>query len=117
MFSPTSTNVTVMFPSGAGVEVRQTEETMMTTVLLPEEFKNTSLGLLGNMNGDAKDDLVFKDGQLVQNISNPEEIFRFGASCKKSLDYILVFKTFTQKFKQKQSLIQHLLTATILAMF
>ncbi|XP_072228345.1 sushi domain-containing protein 2-like [Leuresthes tenuis] len=80
VFSPTSTNVTVMFPSGAGVEVRLTEETMMTTVLLPEEFKETSLGLLGNMNGDAKDDLVFKDGQLVQNISDPEELFRFGAS-------------------------------------
>ncbi|KAM4528244.1 sushi domain-containing protein 2-like [Odontesthes bonariensis] len=80
VFSPTSTNVTVMFPSGAGVEVRRTEETMMTTVLLPEGFKETSLGLLGNMNGDAKDDLVFKDGQLVQNISDPEELFRFGAS-------------------------------------
>ncbi|XP_035989785.1 sushi domain-containing protein 2 [Fundulus heteroclitus] len=80
VFSPTSTNVTVMFPSGAGVEVRRRGETMTTTVLLPEEFKDSTLGLLGKMNGDAKDDLALSDGTLVQNHSNPEELFNFGAS-------------------------------------
>ncbi|XP_042364941.1 sushi domain-containing protein 2-like [Plectropomus leopardus] len=80
VFSPTSTNVTVMFLSGAGVEVRLREGTMTTTVLLPEEFHSSTLGLLGKMNGDAKDDLVLSDGQFVQNHSNPEEVFRFGAS-------------------------------------
>ncbi|XP_035986604.1 sushi domain-containing protein 2-like [Fundulus heteroclitus] len=80
VFSPTSTNVTVMFPSGAGVEVRRRGETMTTTVLLPEEFKDSTLGLLGKMNGDAKDDLTLSDGTLVQNHSNPEELFNFGAS-------------------------------------
>ncbi|XP_068562215.1 sushi domain-containing protein 2-like [Cebidichthys violaceus] len=79
VFSPTSTNVTVMFPSGAGVEVRLREGTMTTTVLLPEEFKNSTLGLLGKMNGDAKDDLV-SNGELVRNLTNPEEVFSFGAS-------------------------------------
>ncbi|KAL4004587.1 protocadherin gamma subfamily A [Sarotherodon galilaeus] len=80
LFSPTSTNVTVMFPSGAGVEVRQREGTMTTTVLLPEDFKDTTLGLLGKMNGDAKDDLAFSNGSIVQDSSNPEELFSFGAS-------------------------------------
>ncbi|MEQ2193861.1 hypothetical protein XENOCAPTIV_016311 [Xenoophorus captivus] len=80
VFSPTSTNVTIMFPSGAGVEVRHRGETMTTTVLLPEEFKDSTLGLLGKMNGDAKDDLALSNGQLVQNHSNPEELFNFGAS-------------------------------------
>lgn len=82
VFSPTPENVTVMFPSGAGVEVRLREGTMTTTVLLPEEFKGLTQGLLGNVNGDATDDLVLSDGQLVGNVSNPEEVFRFGASCK-----------------------------------
>lgn len=72
-----------MFPTGAGVEVRLREGTMTTTVLLPEEFRDTTLGLLGKMNGDAKDDLVLSNGELVQNHSNPEELFSFGASCKK----------------------------------
>lgn len=82
MFSPTSSNVTVMFPSGAGVEVRQRGKTLTTTVLLPEEFGDSTQGLLGNINGDAKDDLALSNGQLVQNQSNAEELFAFGASCK-----------------------------------
>lgn len=85
VFSPTSTNVTVMFSTGAGVEVRLREGTMTITVLLPEEFKYSTLGLLGNMNGDASDNLVLSNGQLVENHTNPEELFNFGASCKKLL--------------------------------
>lgn len=84
MFSPTSANVTVMFPSGAGVEVRHRGETMTTTILLPEEFKNSTLGLLGKMNGNAEDDLTLSNGELVLNYSKPEELFNFGASCKRS---------------------------------
>uniref|UniRef100_A0A4W6CR95 Sushi domain containing 2 n=1 Tax=Lates calcarifer TaxID=8187 RepID=A0A4W6CR95_LATCA len=80
VFSPTPTNVTVMFPSGAGVEVRLRGGTMTTTVLLPEEFTDSTLGLLGKMNGDATDDLVLSNGELVQNQSNPEELFSFGVS-------------------------------------
>ena len=57
---------------------------MTTTVLLPEDFKDSTLGLLGKMNGDARDDLILSDGQPVRNRSSPEELFSFGASCKKS---------------------------------
>lgn len=83
VFSPSPTNVTVMFRSGAGVEVRLREGTMTTTVLLPESFSNATSGLLGRMNGDPADDLTLSSGQVVQNQSNPEEVFSFGASCKK----------------------------------
>lgn len=82
MFSPIPENVTVMFPTGAGVEVRLREGTMTTTVLLPEEFMNSTVGLLGKMNDDPKDDLVDSDGQLVSNQSNAEEVFHFGGSCE-----------------------------------
>lgn len=82
VFSPTPTNVTVMFPSGAGVEVRERDGDLTTTVLLPEEFDNAILGLLGKMNGNAADDLVLSNGESVRNESNPEELFTFGASCK-----------------------------------
>ncbi|XP_041816334.1 sushi domain-containing protein 2-like [Chelmon rostratus] len=80
VFSPTPTNVTVMFPTGAGVEVRLRNRTMTTTVLLPTEFTNSTLGLLGKMNGDTSDDLSFSNGSRVQNYSNPDELFSFGAS-------------------------------------
>uniref|UniRef100_A0A3Q4B3U5 Uncharacterized protein n=1 Tax=Mola mola TaxID=94237 RepID=A0A3Q4B3U5_MOLML len=78
--SQLSVKFLMMFPTGAGVEVRLREETMTATVLLPEDFRNSTLGLLGKMNGDAKDDLVLSNGQLVQNHSNPEDLFSFGAS-------------------------------------
>ncbi|XP_056146411.1 sushi domain-containing protein 2-like [Lampris incognitus] len=80
VFSPSHKNVTVMFPTGAGVEVRLREGTMMTTVLLPEQFNGSTLGLLGIMNGRIEDDLVASDGQPVSNQSNPQELFRFGGS-------------------------------------
>lgn len=83
MFSPSPTNVTVMFRSGAGVEVRLREGTMTTTVLLPESFWNATTGLLGRLNGDPADDLTLSNGHVVQNQSNPEEVFSFGGSCKK----------------------------------
>ncbi|KAJ0057243.1 hypothetical protein NL108_002200, partial [Boleophthalmus pectinirostris] len=80
VFSPVSTNVTVMFPSGAGVEVRLRGDNMATTVLLPEDFYHKTQGLMGNLNNNAQDDLTLSNGQVVQNISNPEEVFSFGAS-------------------------------------
>ncbi|XP_072311564.1 sushi domain-containing protein 2-like [Eucyclogobius newberryi] len=80
VFSPSSTKVTVMFPSGTGVEVRLRGDNMATTVLLPEDFSHMTLGLMGKLNGNAQDDLTLENGQVVQNISNPEEVFSFGAS-------------------------------------
>lgn len=82
VFCPTPDNVTVMFPSGAGVEVRRREETMTTTVLLPGSFASETHGLLGIMNNNINDDLTFSDGQVVKDSGNPEEVFSFGASCK-----------------------------------
>ncbi|KAK0134625.1 Sushi domain-containing protein 2 [Merluccius polli] len=78
VFSPDSNNVTVMFPSGAGVELRLRQGTMTTTVLLPEEFHGNTLGLLGKMNGNPSDDLATPDGQVVSVHSSPQELFEFG---------------------------------------
>ncbi|KAL2100501.1 hypothetical protein ACEWY4_004895 [Coilia grayii] len=80
VFSPTPHNVTVMFPSGAGVELRRRGGMMAATVLLPEEFTDATTGLLGKMNGDPKDDLVSSTGQAVPDASNAEDVYTFGAS-------------------------------------
>ncbi|CAJ1070565.1 sushi domain-containing protein 2-like [Xyrichtys novacula] len=79
VFSPIPANVTVIFSSGAAVEVRLREGTMTTTVLLPHDFFNSTVGLLGQMNGDPADDLALSNGVLVQDPNNPEELFSFGA--------------------------------------
>ncbi|XP_030210701.1 sushi domain-containing protein 2 [Gadus morhua] len=79
VFSPNPNNVTVMFPSGAGVELRLIEGTVTTTVLLPEDFHGATLGMLGKMNGDPADDLTTPDGQTVSIQSTPQELFEFGS--------------------------------------
>ncbi|XP_015258358.1 PREDICTED: sushi domain-containing protein 2-like isoform X2 [Cyprinodon variegatus] len=80
VFAPCPQNVTVTFSSGAAVEVRLYEGTMIATVLLPVEFSNHTLGLLGQMNSDPSDDLMTQSGKVVSSAnSTPEEIFTFGA--------------------------------------
>ncbi|KAJ8415365.1 hypothetical protein AAFF_G00423450 [Aldrovandia affinis] len=80
VFSSVPQNVTVMFPTGAGVEVRARGGAMATSVLLPREFTNQTLGLLGRMNDDPDDDLVSSDGEVIpSDQSGAETILQFGA--------------------------------------
>uniref|UniRef100_A0A3Q2W0I2 Sushi domain containing 2 n=1 Tax=Haplochromis burtoni TaxID=8153 RepID=A0A3Q2W0I2_HAPBU len=81
VFSPSPGNVTVIFSSGVGVEVRLYEGTMAVTVLLPGEFYNHTQGLLGSMNSDLSDDLTIQLGEVISSAdATLEEIFTFGAS-------------------------------------
>lgn len=81
VFSSTVENVTVMFSSGAGVEVQVREGTMTTTVLLPLEFTNQTHGLLGTMNNKPEDDLISSDGQgFDASQSTPQDLFGFGST-------------------------------------
>lgn len=83
MFIPSPQNVTVMFLSGVGVEVRVHEGIMAVTVLLPSDFANHTQGLLGLMNSDPSDDLLTQRGEVIPSAAaTPEEIFNFGADCE-----------------------------------
>ncbi|XP_017307425.1 sushi domain-containing protein 2 isoform X2 [Ictalurus punctatus] len=79
VFSAVPQNVTVMFPSGAGLEIRGRGGVMTLTVLLPQEFKKKTQGLLGKMNDDPEDDLTSSDGTVVGGDSSAQDIFTFGA--------------------------------------
>ncbi|XP_069816831.1 sushi domain-containing protein 2 [Dendropsophus ebraccatus] len=79
IFSPITSNVTVMFPSGAGVEVRAVKGFLSVSILLPEIFLNKTQGLLGVMNGDREDDFTFRNGTQLPSSAEPEDIFSFGA--------------------------------------
>ncbi|XP_070689494.1 sushi domain-containing protein 2 [Pempheris klunzingeri] len=80
VFVPVPQIVTVMFLSGAGVEVCVREGTMAVTVLLPTEFTNHTQGLLGLMNSDPSDDLLTQLGEVISPANTtPGEIFTFGA--------------------------------------
>uniref|UniRef100_A0A8D0DEN9 Sushi domain containing 2 n=1 Tax=Sander lucioperca TaxID=283035 RepID=A0A8D0DEN9_SANLU len=80
VFAPSLQNVTVIFLSGAAMEVRVHEGAMAVTVLLPTEFTNHTQGLLGLMNSDPSDDLLTQLGEIISPAeATPEEIFTFGA--------------------------------------
>ncbi|XP_071339844.1 sushi domain-containing protein 2 isoform X2 [Trachinotus anak] len=80
VFVPSPDNVTVMFLSGAGVEVRVHEGVMAVTVLLPPEFANHTQGLLGRMNSDPTDDMLTQHGEVISSAdATPEKIFTSGA--------------------------------------
>ncbi|CAL8250158.1 unnamed protein product [Boreogadus saida] len=79
--SPCPENVTVMFASGVGLEVRGYQGLMTVTVLLPTAYTNHTHGLLGQMNSDLSDDLQTRLGQVLPSANaTPESIFSFGAS-------------------------------------
>ncbi|CAH2296000.1 sushi domain-containing 2 [Pelobates cultripes] len=79
LYSSINQNITVMFPSGAGVEIRGRGSVLSVTVLLPEEFMNQTHGLLGVMNNDPKDDFTFRNGTTLSLEASPEELFQLGA--------------------------------------
>ncbi|XP_061586545.1 sushi domain-containing protein 2 [Cololabis saira] len=80
VFAPGPQDVTVMFLSGVGVELRVHEGAMVATVLLPEDFSNRTTGLLGVMNSDPSDDLLTPCGEVVSSADTTmEELFTFGA--------------------------------------
>ncbi|XP_042369858.1 sushi domain-containing protein 2-like, partial [Plectropomus leopardus] len=87
VFAPGPHNVTVIFLSGVGVEVRVHDGAMAATVLLPAEFTNHTQGLLGLMNSDPSDDLLTQLGEVISLAdATAEEIFTFGAGWNISKD-------------------------------
>ncbi|XP_073808098.1 sushi domain-containing protein 2 isoform X2 [Danio rerio] len=79
VFSPKPSNVTVMFPSGAGLEVRTSAGVMTLTVLLPHDLQNHTFGLLGTMNDNPQDDLTSSDGTIIPSNSSAQDIFSYCA--------------------------------------
>lgn len=82
VFSPNPTNVTVMFPSGTGVEVRAGQGVMTLTVLLPHNLQNHTQGLLGTMNDDPEDDFTSSSGVIIPLNSSAQDIFTYCAGCE-----------------------------------
>lgn len=82
VFSPKPTDVTVMFPSGTGVEVRAGGGVMTLTVLLPHDLQNHTQGLLGTMNDEPEDDFTSSNGVIIPLNSSAQDIFTYCAGCE-----------------------------------
>ncbi|XP_038618912.1 sushi domain-containing protein 2 isoform X1 [Tachyglossus aculeatus] len=74
-------NVSVMFASGAGVEVRGPGSPwgLSVAVLLPESFWDRTWGLFGRLNGAPGDDIAFRNGTALPSDADPWQLLDFGA--------------------------------------
>ena len=82
LHSTADQNITVMFSSGSGVEIRGSGGFLTLTVLLPENFMNHTQGLFGVMNGNTEDEYTFKNKTTMSVHASPQQLFEFGANCK-----------------------------------
>ncbi|RMC05871.1 hypothetical protein DUI87_17414 [Hirundo rustica rustica] len=80
LYSTPDQNITVMFSSGSGLEIRGNGGFLTLTILLPEKFINHTWGLFGVMNGNPEDDYTFKNKTTMSVHASPQQVFEFGAS-------------------------------------
>ncbi|NWV99050.1 SUSD2 protein, partial [Machaerirhynchus nigripectus] len=80
LYSAPDQNITVMFSSGSGVEIRGNGGFLTLTILLPEKFMNHTQGLFGVMNGNPEDDYTFKNKTTMSVHASPQQVFEFGAN-------------------------------------
>ncbi|KFQ31238.1 Sushi domain-containing protein 2, partial [Merops nubicus] len=80
LHSAADQNITVMFSSGSGVEIRGNGAFLTLTVLLPEKFINHTQGLFGVMNGNIEDEYTFKNKTTMSVHASPQQLFEFGAN-------------------------------------
>ena len=71
----------VQFPSGLGLTANYSNRILSFVLNLPPTFDNASLGLLGTLNGNTSDDLIFRNGTLLPLDSTDREKHVFGQSC------------------------------------
>ncbi|XP_030903628.2 sushi domain-containing protein 2-like [Melopsittacus undulatus] len=80
LHSTADQNITVIFSSGSGVEIRGSGRFLTWTVLRPEKFMNQTQGLFGVMNGNTKCGYTFKNKTTMSVHARPQQLFEFGAN-------------------------------------
>ena len=76
------TRIDVTFMSGVGVEVTMQVGLLSFVARLPDEFKMQTRGLLGNFDGNRRNEFVYRNGTMIPDSSSDREIHSFGQSCK-----------------------------------
>ena len=70
------------FMSGVGVEVKLQVGLLSFIVRLPQQFMGQARGLLGNLDRNATNEFVYRNGTMIPDSSSDREIHKFGQSCK-----------------------------------
>ena len=77
--------VTVSFSNGASLNVTIQSGALSFVILLPQKFRNSTRGLLGNFDGDKTNDYNFRNGTMLSINTTDRILHTFGQSC----NYIL----------------------------
>ena len=85
------TSLEVTFKSGIAVDINEKLGMLSLVVKLPDQFMDQSHGLLGNMDGNATNEFVKRDGMMIPDSSSDSEIHSFAQSCKLWYVYIALF--------------------------
>ena len=70
------------FPNGIGITVTESSTMLGFVLIVPEELRNITEGLMGNFNGDPMDDVLFKNGSMLAHNVSDRMIHEVGQSCK-----------------------------------
>jgi len=71
----------IQFSSGFGLTANHSNGLLSFTLDIPPTFSGTTVGLLGTLNGDISDDLIFRNGTLLPIESTDAEKHVFRQSC------------------------------------
>lgn len=75
-------NLVVVTPGGATVMVALQMSFLRATVIVPEDYVDTTRGLMGVYNGDPSDDFTLPNGTVLRADATEAEIYLFGLQCK-----------------------------------
>ena len=86
------TSLEVTFISGVAVDVNLQVGLLSFIVRLPQQFLGQARGLLGNLDGNATNDFVYRNGTMIPDSSSDREIHGFGQSCKNHNLFLYLLK-------------------------
>lgn len=72
----------ITFSNGIGVAIQLYAGYLNFYVQLPSIYMGTTMGLLGNGNGNMSDEFIFRNGTVLGDFASDREIHQFCQSCK-----------------------------------
>ena len=77
-----SNTISALWSNGISISVSLSLGLLSFVASIPQEFRGTTLGLLGDFNGDASDDFMYRNGTFLDADASDSMIHAFGQSCK-----------------------------------
>ena len=77
----------VQFPSGLGLTASYSNGILNFVLNLPPTFTSATQGLLGTLNDNIADDLIFRNGTVLSTESADADKHTFGQSCMETTGF------------------------------